>query len=198
MKCSFIVSCYNRPLALPCLLYSLRLQTETGFEVIVTDNAVDDEMADKHEKAVLAMNDDRFRYFHPKCLECYASANWGAKFAEGDYLSFPCDDGYYAPRFLEHMLTQTSDLIFCNFICGAEAYSQAFGSGPNQDYPAIKVGANYGLRNKGGFLIRRSKFPGFPTPDTARAFCGDGFMLDAALRAGCSWNKVDGYMWVQN
>jgi hypothetical protein len=53
MKCSFIVSAYDRPWALYTLLWCLVNQTEKDFEVIVTDNAVRPDFRDQHASFVV-------------------------------------------------------------------------------------------------------------------------------------------------
>ena len=185
--CSFIVSTYDRPAHLDLLLRSLRLQTCPDFEVLITDNAVGDQVA-KNFSAVMAIGDQRFRYFEAKQADCYYSANLGAAHAMGEYLCFPSDDGYYAPRFLELMLTAApADLIYCDCVYDGHGASYA----PMETAPAC------GAIDKGGFLIKRDKFSGFEGPPGVER-AADGWLIEKMVREGINHAKVPGYMWVHN
>jgi glycosyltransferase involved in cell wall biosynthesis len=190
MKCSFIVSAWNRPASLACVLRSLVIQTETDFEVLVTDNALTEADATGNVQAVAQLQDARFRYERTDMADCYVSANHGAAVARGEYLCFPSDDDYYTPRFLELMLkgNERADLIYCNCIY----------NGNGCHYAPMEVEPVCGRIDKGGFLVRRSKFPEFTdgTPGTIRA--ADGWMIERLVRSGIQHHKVPGYLWIHN
>lgn len=186
LRCSFIVSTYDRPTYLDLLLRSLRLQTCPDFEVLVTDNAVGDRAVENF-RTVIAIGDERFRYIEAKQADCYFSANVGASQAQGEYLCFPSDDGYYAPRFLEQMLHVGADLIYCDCVY----------DGHGCNYAPLETAPVCGRIDKGGFLIKREKFPGFAGPAGVER-AADGWLVEALVREGVSHEKVSGYMWVHN
>jgi glycosyltransferase involved in cell wall biosynthesis len=186
VKCSFIVSAFDRPRHLACLLRSLRLQTEQSFEVIVTDNARDVVIAAENAAQVYELNDDRFQYERSALPDCYASANYGARLAKGDYLCFPSDDNYYVPRFLEEMLAPALDLVYCDCIY----------DGYGVHYAPMEVAPVAGHIDKGGFLVRHEKFPQFPPGPPGHG--ADGQLVEQLVREGVSHVKVPGYLWVHN
>jgi len=183
-KVSFIVSYYDRPDHLACLLYSLKLQTFRDFEVIVTDSGG----FIPNLETIVDVKDDRFRYIHTPTMDCYESANLaGGTLAQGEYLCFPSDDDYYGPRFLELMLLHggDADLIYCNYVddsCGNECAVM-------NCLPAI------GHIDKGGFLVRRALFQGFGRPYSVSA---DGQFIEGLVRGGIRHRKVEIVGWVHN
>jgi glycosyltransferase involved in cell wall biosynthesis len=184
MKCSFIVSAYDRPEALSGLLYSLRVQTEPDFHVLVTDNA-----PNFHNRlAVQRLNDYRFRYCETKMSNCYASANMGAEMASGDYLCFPSDDDYYVPRFLELMLQPGTELVYCDMLYDPRLKGV---------YAPVNVQPGLDI-DKGGFLIKSQHFQPFPweRPDGLRL--ADHYLINDLVAAGLSHAKVPGVLWVHN
>ena len=194
MICSFIVSTYNRPRVLEGVLTSLAQQTEQSFEVIVADNSDNPSCIVGNHEAV-ARYDDRFRLIETRLSDCYRSANAAAQFAIGEYVCFPSDDCYYCPRFLEQLIQRgrSSDLIYCNCIW----------DGLGSAYPGSILVARLCLGgiDKGGFLLRRWKFTGFPEPPADRAdrvWPGDGIMIEQLVKAGVHSTKVDQVLWVHN
>jgi len=187
LKVSFIVSCFDRPNHLACVLRSLQIQTERNFEVIVTDNGKGNN-AKMHEQIVDQLSDSRFRYEHVGFTDCYASANYGAGEAKGEYLCFPSDDGYYGPRFLALMLAaRPANLI----------YSDCVFDGHGRIYAHWDAKPELGCIDKGGFLIKASVFPGFNA--VPQGECGaDGWMIDQVVAAGASLKKIAGMPWVHN
>jgi glycosyltransferase involved in cell wall biosynthesis len=152
---SYIVSAYNKPELLPCVLHSLNVQTHQDFEVIVADNSTDAEAAREH-RAIVAGFDKRFRYAltrtKVKVPECYNAAEWVAKnMARGKWLCFPCDDCYYVPQFgarmLAHAIKKGLDLVKCHLL-----FSQ-WGEAHRVFESVITV--------KSAFMVRAQVFPGF-------------------------------------
>lgn len=184
MKVSFIVSAFNRPDALACLLFGLKIQTERDFEVIVADNSD----GDINAAVVRAIDDPRFRHFRANARECYESSNLAATQAQGEYLCFPSDDDYYAPRFLELMFHYgDADLIYCDWVYDGHGCECGFAAAQ----PVV------GSIDKGGFLLRRSKFTGFPGPfGVCRA--ADGQLVEEVVRNGATHQHVSIVGWVHN
>jgi glycosyltransferase involved in cell wall biosynthesis len=184
VRCSFIVSAFDRPDALACLLYSLKIQTEPDFEVIVTDNS-DGNMRRVTES--LVEQDSRFRYALTAKENCYESANETVSMARGDYLCFPSDDNYYVPRFLELMLRGDADLTYCDMV-----YDPRGGD----SYRVVDARPNQGFIDKGGFLVRRGRFIRFPW-QRSLGFA-DGMMIEDLVTSGVTHIKVRGVLWVHN
>lgn len=185
MKCSFIVSAYDRPDALACCLYSLKIQTERDFEVIVADNSGDF----ANTAVVIQVNDRRFTHYRAGSRDCYESSNGAALLAQGEYLCFPSDDGYYAPRFLELMLQHGdgADLIYCNCAYDGHGSECAF----------FDVTPTVGGIDKGGFLLRRQLFTEFAGP-VGLCRAADGQLVEQVVRAGATHQKVPIVGWAHN
>jgi glycosyltransferase involved in cell wall biosynthesis len=189
VRCSFVVSAFNRPRHLACLLRSLQVQSERDFEVIVTDNARDRELAAQNASAVDQLDDPRFHYEYAGLPDCYLSANHGAELAVGEYLCFPSDDNYYVPRFLEEMLRQApADLLYCDCIY----------DGNGARYALMDVAPSLGRIDKGGFLVRNARFSGFEAFPAGATRPADGWLVEELVRGGISHAKAPGYLWIHN
>lgn len=187
MKLSFIVSTFNRPHVLRCLLSSLALQTENDFEVIVTDNSDSPEAIFETR---LITSENRFRYIKTNRRECYSSAEDGAAVAKGDFLCFPSDDNYYLPQFAELMLRHAInggyDLVYCDCVYGR----------PNTIPKYFQAHPRLNHIDKGGFIINRKMFTEFPEKDVVS--CSDGRLIENLVRSGIKHSKADGVLWVHN
>jgi glycosyltransferase involved in cell wall biosynthesis len=183
MKCSFLVSAFDRPNHLACLLRALQVQTQPDFEVMVADNSPGGVMG----RVVKDIRDDRFQHIRTGMGNCYESANWLASYATGDYFCFPNDDNYYVPLFLELMLAPDVDLTYCDMV-----YDPRGGT----EYRAVTVEPVMNLIDKGGFLIRRKKFQPFPWQESL--IYADGMLIERLVAEGVSHKKVPGILWVHN
>ncbi len=188
MKCSFIVSAFDQPDHLMSLLYALKVQSEPDFEVIVCDNSPDQvnlramvEGGFQHEPRFLWTNTHK-----QGARECYASANIASQEARGDYLCFPSCDNYYVPRFLELLLGMGTDLVYADGIYDPRMGGQY---GIFNQYPARF------RMDKGGFIVRRELFTGFPPEDLVLA---DGIMIEALVASGATHAQAPGVLWVHN
>lgn len=185
MKCSFIVSAYDRPSHLACLLWSLHNQTEKDFQVIVCDNSGFNQ---NNLRVFQDLGDARFYYISMSLPNCYYTTEIGAIQASGEYLCFPSDDNYYVPQFLKTMLQSKADIISCDMLYDPRI---------NGYYSVIDVAPVLGKVDKGGFLIKRDKYFGFPAKEFDLA--ADGCMIEKAVNVrGLSWEKVKGVLWVHN
>ena len=194
VRCTFVVSAYDRPEILRGTLISLALQSERDFEVIVTDNSLDG----RNAAVVADMRDERFRYEHWSLRNCYKAANHGATLAQGEYLCFPSDDNYYTPGFLETMLKARADLIYCDMVYDPRACTpeDALDAKLCESYRVIETKLIPGWIDKGGFLIRRSRFVPFPWRESLAT--ADGFMIRDLLKTNPTTAKVKGVLWVHN
>ena len=182
-KCSFIVSTFNRPWHLRCLLASLAIQNERDFEVIITDNNIHISVNALNATVINELHDSRFRHVKAAKGNCYESANFGASLAQGEYLCFPSDDNYYIPDFLKRMLKQKTDLIYCDMI-------------HRHQYRTFNVSPRISRIDKGGFLIRRSKFRPFPWKRSI--VTADGMLIEELIKHKISHAKAKGVLWVHN
>ena len=186
MRCSFIVSAFNRPQHLRCLLASLTIQSEQSFEVIVTDNSPNAQ----NVPVINELHDSRFCHVNAAKSNCYESANFGVTLAQGEYLCFPSDDNYYVPFFLELMLKQKTDLIYCNMLHNPRSPHH------HNEYRVIDVRPQISAIDKGGFLILRSKFHPFPWERSIIA--ADGMLIENLIQKGVSHSKAKGVLWIHN
>lgn len=199
---TYIVSAYNRPLMLPVCLWSIRGQTHQNFELIVTDNAIDNGIAAQHEAAVKAMHDPRFRYVRTadkiKVSDCYYAAEWAiANMARGTWLCFPCDDTYLMPEFASRLLAAAFqhgwEFVYCKQVVVG---------------PVASGGAGYYLWNmdlvrmmtlKTSFLIRTTSFPGFAAKPNESLPAAADYYLGMQMQArGAKIGSVDQIMVVHN
>lgn len=195
MKCSFIVSAFDKPDQLCSLLYALKVQTEQDFEVIVCDNS-----PNRCNLAPVAKMGNcgapQFRYVHtgPTCCNCYQSANLAAaEDAHGDYLCFPSCDGWYTPTFLADMLRPGVDLTYCDMLYDPRGDTQT-----PQRYRVIDVMPKLGCIDKGGFLIRRDKFQPFPWKEPSGEVFADGMLIERLIASGVTHAKVPGVLFAHN
>jgi hypothetical protein len=187
MRCSFIVSAFHQPEHLHCLLYSLKVQTEPSFEVLVMDNATDPAMQERNREA-FPPQDARFRHVPCGLRNCYESANYGATIAQGEYLNFPSCDNYYVPQFLQRMLIPGVDFTYCDMV-----YDPRHCNGTT--YTVVRVEPRRGLIDKGGFLVRRKRFEPFPWEQDM--VLADGLLAER-LTARYTSMHVPGVLWVHN
>jgi glycosyltransferase involved in cell wall biosynthesis len=204
---SYIVSAFDRPDHLGCVLYSIKAQTDQSFEVIVTDNGGDA----RNENVVARLDDSRFRYIDTSkasgnqtspAWDCYWSGEFGGRLAKGRYLCFPSDDGYYVPCFQKKLVTTADQmdwqLVFCDMLLDRPA-------GPYVDPPVqiqnvLDVKPMVGCIDKTGFLIRRESWIGWPTKpeDRFRGSAADGEMIDIVRRNGIRFGKLNEVLCVHN
>lgn len=181
-------------------LASIRAQTHSNFECIVTDNAIDRRISEAQRNIVLRMGDKRFRYVHtaPRIAvsDCYYSAEWAIKnMAQGTWYSFPCDDTYLVPEFGSRMLASAYrfnwDFVYCRqVVVGPEAAGQSGYRVWNQ---------TIGHTVKTCFLVRASVFEGFGgKPDVPVPVAADYFYSTLMRNRGVSMGYVDEPMVVHN
>ncbi len=186
---TYVVSCYNRPVMLPVILWAIKGQSHTRFEVIVTDNADDNEIAAKHRLAVEQLDDPRFKYIRTyrkiPVADCYWSAEYALKQAKGVWYCFPCDDTYLAPEFGARMLAHATqhclDMVYCeDVVVGTDASGQS-------GYRVWKQYVSHTLKTS--FIIRASSFPGFTKPGIPSPVAVDYFLSHLMEAADA---KIDG------
>lgn len=182
-KVTYVVSAFNRPDSLPCCLWSLKVQTDPDFEVIVADNAIDPALQQKHQAVVRSLRDFRFRHVNTASQatcpgwDCYWSAEWIVEnVAAGKWICLPSDDSYYVPIFQRALLDAAvrhdwkfvySDMLYDRRLSGT--------------YSPLKVFPSPCAIDKTGFLVRRDAWIGFPNKPIARpaSSCCDGEMAKA-------------------
>lgn len=196
---SYIVSVYETERFLPCVLHSLRVQTDDKFEVIVTDNTKDLEMCGRIRSVVRGF-DQRFKYVSTKMETCYHSAERGVELATGEYVCFPSDDSYYVPAFGETMYRQginsAADLVICGIL-----YDPRCGHGR---YTCCPQKPERTWFDKTGFIVRRDKFIEFPNkvPTPHRTLpvtdSADGLWAEQLVAAGTRYCIMPDVLVVHN
>ncbi|WP_458187827.1 glycosyltransferase family 2 protein [Haladaptatus sp. NG-WS-4] len=95
---SVIVPTYNRADALPRTIESVLSQTLESLELIIVDDASDDDTAE----VVASYDDDRIRFFqHEENQGASTARNTGIEHAEGEYMAFLDSDDVWLPTKLE-------------------------------------------------------------------------------------------------
>lgn len=194
---TYIVSACNRPELLPCLLWSLKVQSNADFEVIIADNSDVESAAVAHKKYVEQLKDDRFRIVRTakktKVNDCYWAGEYIAeKEARGRWLCFPCDDCYYAPDFGRKMLNaaymNSWDMVFSKIVL----------SQLNLQYAVIEnPGPHFSVKTS--FIIRADSFPGFKgKPNSPSPSCADRVLGQALAKSGIRWGVVPEVMVIHN
>lgn len=98
---SVIIPTSNRAHLLPRAIESVFNQTYTHLEIII----VDDASTDDTPNVVMALEDNRIRYFcHTTKCGGSAARNTGIKAAQGDYVAFLDDDDEWLPEKLSKQL----------------------------------------------------------------------------------------------
>lgn len=175
-------------------LASLENQTRKDFNVVVADNGM------HHVRHSYIASRYAFQHHEGKGRDCYESANFEAlkESASGEYLCFPSDDGYYAPRFFELMLKHGdgAEIIYCNCVWDGRGY------GPGEELIHLDTSLNVGKLDKGGFLIKKALFlaaGGFQGPFGVDR-CEDGFFIRRVLASGVNIRakKVGIVGWMHN
>jgi len=198
---SYVVSCFNRPKLLPVCLYSLAAQTHKDFEVLVTDNSVDEDVASRHRSTVSGMKDQRFRYYRTankiKISDCYWSAEWAIRHhASGNWYCFPCDDTYYVPEFGQRMLSAAYRENWEFVVCGGAVVGPAASGGSGYRVWEMQIVRTI----KTSFLVKASRFTKFHAkPVAENAAAGADYSFGAHLvRSGVPWGIVPEVMLVHN
>ena len=195
---SYIVSAYDRPDSLPGCLWSLKIQTDQNFEVIVTDNGG----TQRNQDAVAAMNDSRFRYVNTKVVatspawDCYWSAEYAvSNLTRGEWICLPSDDSYYVPIFQAAMLAAARagnwNLVYCDMLYDRKITGR---------YEKLDVQPTVNHIDKTGFLLRRESWIGFPdkrTDSPGPCDC-DGRTIDRLRQSGIRHGKVHETLCVHN
>lgn len=190
---SFIVTAYNRPLALRTCLSSLCQQTEDQWEVAVMDNSVPGPDLDEHAQFCKMYRCIRYHYVRPlteirinksgHTHSLYKATELGVERTTGDWLCFPSDDSYYCPWFAERMLRAAEknswDLVYCDIVMG----------GPEGHY-LLEARPKPCCIDKTNFIMRREWFQGFPQGHGDSYPQADGLMIEELVRRGIRHGRV--------
>ena len=201
-KVSYIVSAFDRPTSLPCCLWSLKVQSDPSFEVIVADNALREGLQLRHALAVRQLDDPRFRHVDTSnpancSWDCYWSAEWLVTHGrvKGEWICCPSDDSYYVPIFQEALLDAAGkngwDLVYSDML-----YDRRIGG----VYKKLDVEPRRNWIDKTGFFVKRKHWIGFPEKPTTgpqRSSC-DGAMIDQLVASGIKHGKVPEILVVHN
>lgn len=181
-RVTFIVSCYDRPLALRLCLSSLVLQTEREWEAIVCDNSKDHAVQARHYG--FSLMDPRIRYVHTNAIDSYYSAEMVIGEATGDFVAFPSDDSFYTCHYLKKMLWMADNHNL------ELVYSDIVMDGPTSG-GVLSCEARVCMIDKTNFLLKRERFIPFPAKNPeGMGSCSDGELIDELVRQGIRHGKV--------
>jgi GT2 family glycosyltransferase len=187
VKVTMVCVTYNRPLELQVLIGCMRVQTWQNFEILVYH----DGPSDITREAVMKMGDPRVKYFeteerlggfghHMRAM--------GIKEATGNYIGITNDDNYYAPVYLEAMLssliTSGADVSYCNMIHS------------HQQWRPFDTFHQGGRIDAGGWIGRSEVIKSTEWHDLG--FCGDGTYINDLVSKGTRFVKIPGYFFVHN
>jgi len=128
---SVIVPTYNRAHSLPRTVESVLSQTLEDLELIIVDDASDDDTA----SVVASYDDDRIRFFeHDENQGASAARNTGIEHAEGEYMAFLDSDDVWLPTKLEKQVL-TLELRSDEWVA---AYCKAETVHPGGQNPVLK------------------------------------------------------------
>ena len=188
---SFIVTAHSKPEALRITLSSLLLQQKVSMETLVSNNATSKYFRDAISSVC---KEYKVREVQNAAPECYSAIELLAPSATGKFLCFPSEEDYYTPVFarklLDHARRYKLHLVYCDSLYD----SRVFGS-----YEVMRVQPLMGHIDKGGFLLRRNLFNGFPgTPlENIPTLC-DGALIERLRGDGIAFGKICEVLWVHN
>lgn len=186
---SFCVTAHDRPNGLYLTLLSLSLQKELSYEIIVGVNATHESMMDNLEYVAESFSDN---ILTNETTNCWDHSELIAKSATGRYLCFPSEADYYTPTFGKQLLkmanTDDLDLAFCDCL---------YDYRHDDSYLVLFVRPAVCCIDKGGFLIKRNRFNGFPkgpNPDHSEGYLVESIVNDKSSK----WKKLNEVLWVHN
>ncbi len=190
---TFIVTAHSKPDALRITLGSLVLQKNIKSEILVSNNANGITRQAIRDVCRQFLNHP-VREIPNDAPECYSAIEKIAPFATGKFLCFPSEEDYYTPVFakklLDHARRYKLHLVYCDSLYD----DRIVGS-----YEVMRVQPRLGHIDKGGFLLRRNLFSGFPgTPDENTAASCDAYLIEKLRNDGISFGKVCEVLWVHN
>lgn len=117
MKVSIIMPVYNAAMSVRRMLYSIKAQTMTDFEVLVIDDGSTDGSG-----AILdeyAASDCRFKVVHKQNGGVSAARQTGLELARGEYVIHADSDDWVEPEMLEKLYGKAkeddADIVVCDF-----------------------------------------------------------------------------------
>ena len=191
---AFVITAYERPLALRTCLSSLVQQTFKNWQAIVADNSADSSQSE------LRHVDRRIVYFHTRNFTAiqgamhdhslYAATELAVKATIAPWLCFPNDDSYYCPWFAERMLGAAKesgvDLLYCDLVAGSA-----------KEHHPMQTKPQRCCIDKTCFIMKREWFRGFShkPEDYAQA---DGLMIEDLVARGIKHGRVPQTLVVHN
>lgn len=187
---SMVVVAFERGPQLACLIYSLKSQTYTNFEVTVYHDGPMSPATLEHYRAAVGA-DQRFTLVENKVRQKnngHPMRNQGLAAAKGEYVGFANDDGYYCPVYLEalvsSLLENKSDFAYCDMIHS------------HQQWKPIISQLKRGQIDVGNWLIKTSFAR--QCPPFRNEFAADYFFIEEAIKLGMRAHKVGGFYFTHN
>ena len=189
MTVTFFVNSYATPTNLWCILGSLIQQTDPSWEAVVLLNHRDPLIRAEHRAIVGLMDDDRLStadsWHDQLSWDCYWACDWAYDqgLAKGEWICCASDDGYYMPEFVEVMAASDADVVFCDMVMRKYLV---------QRRSLVNTLPKAGHIDKTGFMVRRSKWIGFPHKNQQHAgpSGADGMAVESMVRLGYKVDKV--------
>ncbi|MFH1641175.1 MAG: glycosyltransferase [Candidatus Omnitrophota bacterium] len=183
---SIIIPSYNRSKMLRRAIQSVLNQTYPDFELIVVDDASDDDT----EGTVRGLQDKRIRYIrHEKNRGGSAARNTGIRGASGEYIAFLDSDDEWVPEKLEKQITRIKPsapsvgFVFTGFIAISDKSGKIFNRVIPQKTPNVY---NRPLTANGSsILVKRECFEKVGLFDETLGSCQD---WDMAIRLSRSYD----------
>ena len=196
---SFIVTAFNRPLALRTCLSSLCQQTHEDIEILVVDNSSDRDSQMAH--VTFTLDFTGVKHYDTSTLtriehamhkySLYKATEIGVERTTGEWLCFPNDDSYYCPWFAERMLQAAEknswDLVYCDIVMG----------GPKEHH-VLEARPKLCCIDKTNFIMRREWFQGFSQGHGDSYPQADGLMIEELVRRGIRHGRVPEVLVVHN
>lgn len=184
----------DRPDNLRHLIACLRLQTNPRWELLVLDQTPRAACLAPVQE-VEALGERRLQWYSvPHFGDHGQTVKYGYTIkARGEYVCYPCDDGYYVPIFVQDMVSYARmnkwDMIYCNFLLDEMVNLTR--------YQAYDVAPVIGRVDGGGFIVK----PQFVIEDGwgDRTGTGDGALVERLVKK-CSHGKfpLASIMYVKN
>lgn len=194
---SFICSTYQSPNFLIGLINSLLCQTDPDFECLIMDEG---------DNKQYVPNDLRFKHYHFDRIWMKHTdgrnrgslgllpSDKGIELATGDFVCFPCEDIYYAPKFNELMKLASkqhrADFVHCDFVFGLENYTY------RKSEPSV------GLISRCNWIVKKDKigqlrFANFMATPQMMGIA-DGLFVEHLIKSGIKHVNISNILMVYN
>lgn len=181
---SVVVPVYNVEDFLAECLNSVRAQTYENIEIIVVDDeSPDNSMAIAEELQIV---DNRIKIYRKKNGGIASARNYGAKQANGEYITFLDSDDMFSPKMIEKLLTACLENDAKVSISKFSKDIKQLGNDEKPDNQAID----------GGFvaMLKALATPGFPTVSADMKLYHHSLLENVEFPQGMEYEDVASYL----